>query len=330
MSDEVNTSSSKLTGSAVLDNQRVYDLLISKINDQVNENVQKKFGNARNWILGILTIIVLISIEGIPFILKNHVDDAVKHSVEESVNFSVKEAVDSAIKETEDAIRFDLEVTSLNIRVLNLDRSERFNSGEAQSIIQTIKSLVSEGGEKRLPEFAGMIDTAVKNFAEAGQLNFVSQLQNIAPDLFLNSDIIIQTMLQANGFILLADAGAPTSWTDLKGSRRESYTTYRRYMNRAESAGHPELYLLYEMLLGYIEERSKDEINELIKNTGDLDIEDAEQFVRIMTALARGETVRTPTANSKRAASRVTEFLCRYKDQGKLLHEISQRAELQC
>ena len=135
--------------------------------------------------------------------------------------------------------------------MLSLDLSEGFTSEEAESIIGEIQSIVSKGDDKRLRKLVFAIDTAVKNFAAANRLDLVARLEGIAPDLFLNSATVIQTMLQVSGFTLLADAGAPTSWTDTTGSRSKIYKNYQAYADRAELSGYPELYLLYEMLLGY-------------------------------------------------------------------------------
>lgn len=321
MSDKACTPSSKPTGSIVLDNPQVYDLLMSTIDERVAAGIRRRNESFRNWLIGTLTIVVIILTAGGALTLRYYVDAV----VDEAVAPAVAKAAEAG-----DAIRFDSEVTALNFRMLNLDRSEGFTSEEAESIIWEIQSLVSKGGEKGFRKLVFAIDTAVKNFAAADRLDLVVRLEGIAPDLFLNSAIVIQTMLQASGFTLLADAGAPTSWMDTAGSRSEIYKNYRAYADRAELAGYPELYLLYEMLLGHIEKRPEEVISNLIEDADSLNEEDAEHFVRMMTSLAIGEMTMTPTAKSERAVSRVTAFLCEYKEQGGLLRIASQEAALQC
>lgn len=190
--------------------------------------------------------------------------------------------------------------------------------------------MFSEGGEKGLPKLTNIIDTAVKNFAAADRLDFVIRLEHIAPDLFLSSHIVTQTMLQAIGSILLADVGAPKSWTDMTGPKREIYKTYRTYADRAELTGYLPLYLVYEVLLSYIERRSADIIGNLIKDIDSLMGKDVEYFVEVMTSLASSGGTIEPTRQSDRIVTRVTEFLCEYKEQSNLLRKVSQQAALQC
>ena len=362
MSDEASTPSSKPTGSVILENPQVYDLLISKINERVNEGIRKRNESLRNWLVGILTLVVISVAAGGTLVLRGYVDDTVAPAAEEAVTSAVGEAVApaveeavtsavekavtpavgeavtpavekavaSAAKEFTDALRFDLEIGALNSRMLKLDLSEAFSEEEAVSIIEKIASLVSRGAKERLRELAFATDTAVKSFAAVNRLDLMIRLQNIVPDLFRDSGIITETMLQAIGFTLLADAGAPNSWTDTTGSRRELYKSYRTYADRAELAGYPELYLLHEMLLGYIEGRSAEEIGNLIADIDDLSEGDSAHFFRVMTSLASGGVTIEPTAQSGRVVSRVTAFLCEYKEQSDLLQRVFQQVALRC
>lgn len=340
MSDQGKHTVQSPQDSGVLENPQVYDLLVSKINDRVNEGIRKRNESLRNWLIGIFTLVVISVAAGGPPILRGYVGDAVAPAVEKAVAHAVGEAVAPAVgeavtsavgeavtsaEEFRDAIRFDLEVTALNLRMLNLDLSEAFSEEDARSIITEIQSLVSNGTEQRRGKLASAVDTAVKNFAAADRLDLVIELEDIVPDLFQNSSIITQTMLQASGFTLLADAGAPNSWTDTTGSRSDIHKKYRKYANRAEFAGYPELYLLYEVLLGYIERRSAEEIENLIADIDSLGEEDSVIFVQMMTSLASEEIVMKPTAQSKRVASWVTAFLCEYKEKGRLLQIVFQQ-----
>ncbi len=163
----------------------------------------------------------------------------------------------------------------------------------------------------------------MQNFVAAGRLDFAIRIERLAPDLFLKRANIVATMVHAFGLTLLADAGAPDSWTEDTGSRNETYRNYRKYADKAELIGYPETYLLFEMLLGHIEGRPAEVISNLIEETDSLSEEDAELFVQIMTSLAVGKMTTEPTAKSKRVASRVGAFLCEYKEKGQLLGKIS-------
>ena len=365
MSDETSKPSSKSTGCSILDNPQVYDLLMSTIGRQVAVSVRERNENLRNWFIGILTIAVIILTAGGALTLKLYVDqvlgesldpavaEAVDPAVAKAVDPAVAKAVDPAVakavdiavaKVVEPAVakavdiavakvvgvaQFESEVAALNFRILSLDRSEGFTPDEAESIIRTIQSLVSKGGEQRL-KLVFAVDTAVKNFASANRLDLVVRLEDVAPDLFQNSGVVIQTMLQARGFRLLGDAGAPASWMDTIGSRHEIYKNYRMYADRAEIAGYPELYLLFEMLLGYVEGRPMDVINNLIEDADSLSEEDAEYFVQFMGRLAIGEIPVASEAEKQRIFSRVTAFLCKYRERGTLLRLVSHSANLQC
>lgn len=318
MSDKTCTPPSKPTGSTVLDNPQVYDLLKSTIDARVGVGIQERNENLRNWLIGILTGVILFLTAGGALTLNYHVSAV------------VDEAVALAVAKVEDTILFDTEVATLNLRMENLDSSESFTEEEAEGIIRAIRSLVSKGGEERLGELVFAMDIAVRNFVAVDRLDLVRRLEAIAPDLFLNSAVATQAMIQASGFTLLGDAGAPGSWTDAAGSRREIYETYRTYARRAELTGYPELYLLYEMLLGHVEGRPEETIRNLIEDADSLNEQDTGHFVRVMSSLAREEGVVVPTAESGRAASQVEAFLCKYQGHGVLLREVSQYAKPRC
>ena len=308
MSDEANIPLSKPTGSIILDNPQVFALLRSTIDDRVDVGIRERNGSLRNWFIGILIVLTAWA----SFTLHNYVDEAVTSAVE-------KVAADD---------RFNSKIAALNFRVLKLDLSDGFTNEEAESIILSIQSLTSKGDEQRLEKLAFALDTAVRNFVVAGRLDLAIGIERLAPDLFLKRANIVATMVQAFGFTLLADAGAPDSWTDA-GSKNETYKNYRKYANRAELIGYRETYLLFEMLLGYIERRPAEVISNLIEETDSLSEEDADHFIKVMTSLAVEEMTTEP-AKSKRVASRVGAFLCEYKEKGQLLGVVSKMMELQC
>ena len=60
MSDEANISLSRPTGSIILDNPQVFDLLTSKIEDRVAVRVRERNESLRKWLIGIFTIVAII------------------------------------------------------------------------------------------------------------------------------------------------------------------------------------------------------------------------------------------------------------------------------
>lgn len=69
MDDEANTPSPDRTGSIILDNPQVFELLRSTIDGRVAAGVQERNENLRNWFIGILTIFVIILTAGGSFAL---------------------------------------------------------------------------------------------------------------------------------------------------------------------------------------------------------------------------------------------------------------------
>ena len=307
MSDDVSGPPPKRAESTLLDNPIVYDLIISKIDEQVSKRLRERNRNFRNWIIGILTIIVAI----IPAVGVT------------ALQYMMDKAVTSAVEEGWDDIRFDSKVASLDIKVVKVDNSDSFTREEADMIIEEIDSLVSksEENEQQLRKLEFAIGTAMKNFAAVDRLEFVLRLEDIIPDSLLNSGTVIQTILLVSAYRLLADPLAPDSWTtDPTGSRSENYSRYRAYANRAKFSGYPELDLLYEMLLSYVENGKVTEIDQLIRDADKLEEEDAENFVNTMTIFANGTMPKYP--GKDRVVDRVIDFLCTYGEQGKILRRV--------
>ena len=258
------------------------------------------------------------------------VENAVPVAVENAVAAAAKATADAAAAAAVDAYQFDSEVAALNLRIQEIDRADGFSSVVAEEIISQIESLFSRADEQEFSKLGYALDTAVRNFAAADRLDFVGQLEDIAPDWSRNSVTLTITMVQALGLKLLGDAGAPASWKETTGLRFGTYERYRTYANRVELAGFPELYLVYEMLLGYIEGQPKMTINNLINDASYLNEADTASFREVMVALATERMVMRSTAESRRAAERVTEFLCEYKEEGDILGTVLQQAKVRC
>lgn len=292
--------------SSTQDSRQVFDLLRytldHTIDERANAAVRERNKSFIAWLLGILTVLAVVVTAGAGFTLKLYVEATANEAVAESF----------------EDVRFETEVAALNFRLLSLDDAIGFTTEEAEAIIREIGSLVARGGEQGLSKLEFAFDTAVANFASAKRLDLVLRLKEKAPSLFQNSDVVVQTMLQAQGFALLADAGAPNSWMETTGSLRETYNSYREYADRARISGFPELYLLYEMLLRHVEDQdgSEEKVKKLIDDSDSLNEADAEQFIKVMVALATEQTVIDSTAESKRVAAHVADFLCKYEDAG--------------
>ena len=239
-----------------------------------------------------------------------------------------------AIEEVARSVQFDTRVANLNFRVMSLDLDDQFSNEDAESIIAEIQSLYSQASDaENRAKLIFAVETATKNFGQANRVDFMTQIESTASDLFRNSDFLLQVMIQATGQRLLADPGAPRSWIDDGGAMRDVHALYQKYISRAMDAGHNALYFAYELLLHHLEGWSKKDLTDLIEGMDELKSDDAENIVSIMVPLADGSFT-TNSAESRMVASRAQDSLCEFRQQGKLLGAIfaivSERVELRC
>ena len=334
MNDETSVPPSKRTGSVLLDNPQLYNLLMSAIDDRVSARVREKNEVLRKWLIGVLTIVVTLIAAGGALTLRSFVDDAVEEGLGSAVQTAVNETVEPAVEEALSAVKFDTAVVDLNFRAMKLDDAESFTAKEAEFLIRKIEELVLESqDDESLGKLAFAVETVSNNFAQANRLDFVVRIEEIVPSMFLDNEAIVPTMVALTAYRLLGDAGAPNSWKDPDGLRRETYESYRKYSKGAEAAGYPELTLLFELLLGFVEGRSVDTIENLIRDIDSLNAVDTDnfQFVMLMFATGAYETGMTEsTVESSRVASHVTEFLCQHGRQREVLQRVSEAANLEC
>ena len=345
------------THMTVLGNPQLFALLMSAIDERVAARTRERNENLRNWLIGILTVAVIaataagglaldyfagkavkdtvetnLSVE-----VQRAVDPAVVSAVERALDASVKGAVEDAVQRIVDpaveravnATRFDSAVAALNFRVLNLDIADGFAADEANFIIREIKTLYSQLPDAKTGEkLVFAVESAAESFAAAGRPDLVNRLEDAAPDVLRISSTVTSVMVQTEGFVLLSDAGSPRSWQDPDGVLKGTYDSYRRYAGRAKVAGYPELYLAYEMLLRYIASEDTEEIQNLIDDADDLNEQDAEGFITLVSSLAVGTMTRIQDAASQRASERTRAFLCAFGTRGRWLPTIVDRVEL--
>ena len=300
----------------VLDNQQVFQLFMDAIDKRVGTQLQVRFDSLRNLLIGSLGILVIIAtaIGGVFF----------TYVVANITEKAAGEAVAGAVGEA----RFESRVSALNFRVLSIDIAEGFSNEDAEAITSEIRSLYSQQSDtESRDKLRFAVETAAKNYAQIDRPEFVFQLEEIAPDVFQTSGTVSQVMIQLLGNRLLADAGAPRSWTSTEGLMRKTYENYRRYAERASANGYPELYLAYEMLLRSVERGSKDEIGHLIEDLSRLSSADADNFNRLMMNLLAGDL---DIRGSERISGRIRDFLCQFKEQNILLSTVSETVELEC
>ena len=344
----------------VLGNPQLFALLMSTIDQRVAVRTRERNESLRNWLIGVLTVsIIAVTTAGgfaldyfaakavkdtVAPILDSEVQGAVRPAaelavenkldttVENAVADAVQRVVDPAIEQAVMAARFDSAVAALNFRVLNLDISDGFSEDEANHIIGEIKTLYSipDAGDGDIEKLAFAVETAAESFAAATRPDLVNRLDDAAPDVLQISTTVTSVMVQTEGFVLLSDAGSPRSWSDSDGVLRDTYESYKKYANRAKVSGYPELYLVYQMLLGYVSEPNSEVIHNLIDDADSLSDEDAQHFVGLLSSLASGTVVSTDDARSRRASLSTRRFLCEYGTKGMWLPVVVRDLDLNC
>lgn len=231
----------------------------------------------------------------------------------------------------EQAARFEAQVATLNFHVLRIQIEGAFSADAAESIIDTIGALYAERDDaESRDKLVFAIETAADSFASADRPDLVIRLEGAASELFRASESVLQTMVQAQGRRLLGDAGAPESWLKETGSMRAAYESYRFYADKARVSGYPELYTAYELLLGHLEGRPREELENLIADAESLSERDRVAFVKIMDNLATGKWTERPNAESERATRQVRTFLCEFTQESPILGIVVATAEFQC
>ena len=311
----------------LLDNPQVFGLFLDSVDKRISENIRQRTRDNRNSVLAALAIVatVLMGISGFFFgeivqIFEERSETAALRVVQEET---------SRVNQKVEELKFDTQVSALNFEVLSLDLADEFSPSEADSIITRIRSLngLSPAVQSR-KKLAFAVETAVKNFAAANRIDYVEQLEAATPQLLLQSDVALQAMIQVLGHRLISDAGAPRSWLDDDGSMKETYQRYRSYADRATNAGFPELYLVYELLLRYLEKRPEEELENLVVDTDHLNDLDSKAFVRLMSSLATSREDGLP--GSERLAARTSKFLCDFRERGELLAAVYRDTEVSC
>lgn len=311
----------------LLDNPQVFGLFLDSVDKRISENIRQNTRNNRNSVLAALAIVATF-LTGISGFFFGEIIQIFKQTSETAARRVVQEET-SRINQEVIKLQFDTQVSALNFEVLSLDLADGFSQSEADSIITRIRSLneLSPDIQSR-KKLAFAVETAAANFAAANRIDFVAQLEAATPQLLFESDVALQAMILVLGHRLISDAGAPRSWLDDDGSMNETYQRYRSYADRATNAGFPELYLLFELLLRYLEKRPQEEIENLIVDTNHLNALDSEEFVRIMSSLAISGKDDLP--GSERLAARTTKFLCDYHERGGLLDNVYRDTQISC
>ncbi len=319
MNDESTDHAGRDVVDDALKESHVFELLMSAVDERVGTRVQERWEHSRAWILGTLAVIIA-AVTVVGGILVNHRVDKI-----------VNESVARVVAEEYGAALFDNRVASLNAQALRLDLSDSFNRAEAYEIIATIGELYTDAKDevqRYKLEFA--FKAACDSFVSAAQPDMLLQLERAAPLVAESDAYYVVWIVSTLGDTLLADAAAPSSWTDTSGAMRDTYDTYHRYVDMIAEFGFPEHFLVYEMLLRYVEGKPDAEIKNLIDDADGLDDIDGDGFVALMEAQATGELILDSDTASERAVRRVAAFLCKFGGQGIRMSSVVNKVQPDC
>ena len=324
-----------------LNNPQTFQLLMDAIDKRVANKVTESMdkiqqekdrkSNLRIGIFSIFTILILgIGITSFQYVIVNEIKSQFPDAVEDQI----ADLEDKIAENVQRSIRLPDLKDRVSNRVLRLELGEGFSDGEADSIIEDIEFLFSQKTDSnRNEELSFIIEVIVDLFIRVDRVDLAMRLERIAPEIFQSSDSILQTMIQAQGRRLLADAGAPGSWKDETGSMWDVYRSYRTYAEKAQFSGFSEFYFAFELLLRHVKNQPDEELTNLI---ADLDSRlndagfDAGFFIKIMVSLATSAWTQKSNAGSDRISKQVKMFICQFKSYSDLLEMVRTQANINC
>ena len=232
------------------------------------------------------------------FVFRAEYEDAFEHM--ESDGVVSGERLERAFEEAERLVE---------TYILDPDLSAEETRGREQAILHDLEKLI---------DISASVD----------RKDLINDFHNLSPKLLEKSDLIIQTLVQHYGRQLIGRAGAPRVWYDRIRTRvaTEEYQRYSELAERARDTGYPEVFLAFELVIRYIEERPRDEITSLIDDAETLNEEDKLNFIRLMLAHASGAFVASaePGAANVRVVRHYVEFIDAYQDYSELIAKIDE------
>ena len=222
---------------------------------------------------------------------------------------------------------FEIRLARLSVDLLRLDMDNSFSSTRAESIIDVISSLLAQFPDRtHQSQLATRMMTAVKNFAMAGRWDYVSRISGLAPEFMLEIAPFVSLMTNIYALAVLDDPNAPASWRMPNGNMAGDLAEYRKYVAASARVGYPELILLYDMLIGHVEQRPDQEIRSWIHQNLELQEADRDNYVHLLQGYAEVSS----DQDSGLAGERVRDFLCEYQSDNLLLRTAAAGANIDC
>lgn len=310
-----NDDSKAQSSNTILNNPQLFSLFTSMVNQQVSEQLEKRFVSIRNWLIGTLSVVAIFGAGVVTIAMEHFAEEAVAAELEPTLEEARLALVQSLLES---------QIAALNLRVLSIDVKDSFREDDAHSIISEIQAIYSEHSDsesRRKLKFA--VETAAINFAAVDRPDLVVQLESIARDLLKSSDVIPQSMTLLLGRRLLDDALGPHSWMEPNGEMRETYDKFIQYSYRAKEVGFPEVRLAYVVPLFHLEMRDREQILNLIEDIESLEDADKGGYISIVIEALSQES-------PQRMAKRMELFLCDYWQESDVLSLIYDQTIIQC
>lgn len=302
---------------AIAQDEQMHRLVVAGITQEVFDRHDARTARARNVAIGVASV-ALAGILAVGGVLLESVLGA---RIEAAVNESFSASFDRRL--------IDLERRTVDVAARSLRNADSFSDSEANYIIQKIESIYDKAArmsdvEDRAASLTALefaVESAILSFAQAGRVDFISEVEQKAPEVSRGSQNVPFIIVAALGDHLLRDARAPQSWQE---SLAAEYAKYQQYSKLARSKGYPEISLLYELLTTFVRRDDDPAIAGLIEDLSDLNDNDQAGFLsRVVEILSRLDG----SAASGREARILRRFLDRFGGESALLREARMQAD---
>ena len=313
--------------SQIIDNPQLFHLFMTEIDHRVSTRLDEEHQRNRTSLfrflgLSLTSIAIVVSLlvafgEGWFGITFHNIKSAIRGEASRSVGHDIK-------------------VGTLNFDIMRESQGEDFNDKEEKATVDRILQLFAEApgsGEvldANQDKLKYAAETMMRRLLQTNRTELVVEIDKKAEQLLQDNDDVLQTMVGGLGRALLADPGAPHSWTQNGGTMNETYRLFQKYARKAEEKEELVAFVVvHELLLRYREDLQPQDIKGLIEAARNLNENNAARFKGIINGLVRGSTGRD-NRPSKTISDMVKKFICDYKGRIPSLSGLAEDLKLKC
>ena len=282
------------TGILILDNPRLYDLVVRRISDEVEGRLLRR-------------VFVALSVVGVMLGILSFVYHT--FIVEKSAN----EAVNRAIGE----IREQVEVASLSLELTELINSIHqgvvFSAQEKNTAIRLLERSAKLPTFIERDSFLFQLERLLEALAAAGIGPDINRLEELYRNQISKSDGIVSTLAQHYSREILSTPDAPDDWNSVINSA--NFDRQQTYIRLAKSRGYPEFYIFFQMLVKFLQSDENDDVvQKIIDEIKDLNENGLSNFLNLVQRFAMNKISVEPTAETTRISERTIAFLEKHQD----------------